>query len=802
MAERNGRRLDDREAVITAQLRRGLARTEDRLYRDLEAVTDRILEARALGTPTSPAWLYQQSRYRELIAQVDQQMAAYGGEAARSITETQRWAALEGTTDAASMAGQAAGIRAEFLGTNPANALAAVGFSADGTPLAELFAAMGEQAAANAGTVLTQAAVLGWGTAKIAREFQRVTTGMARHRSETIARTEMHRVYRAASRDTYYANADVVQGWMWRAHIDSRTCPACIVMDGTMHPVEDTLDGHPRCRCAMIPVTIPLPGMDATAVRDARKGAEWLKAQDAGTQDRILGPTKGDLLRRGQIDTQDLVRRVDDPTWGTTRREATIAEARASAAARGVTQTISPRTTTPGGQTRRKTRQEVAQETAGIRAQVPQARAAQQPRAGRPTAVPANGHVPTPAPRLPITNGWDRWTVNRDLHVHNGQPVGPFRLESARNKVASLESVVESDRAQVVGSRANLANIKARREAAIQRMRDANAPADVIASARRGGKQWPEFHGLKNAEKYERETLARWERSLAKAQDDLVEAQGALKALQAPAVRVAPDYDPTNPLAMYGDRLVVSDQARKTAEHLHDLETNLPAGHHTLLRDHYLDGPPGGGFYVGQEVLPDLDDLGHLKGHQPRGWDQGRTWNEVGGVYSPFTRTNAVSREGWRSKSTDGTLEHATAIHEAGHALDHAHETLLGMPTTASQSPMWQGLGTAGQGLRLRAYYTPRGNPTGWQSEMWAESFDGWATGLRYGSPEERAQHLLHTLGGPTIRPTGWEPTEMILGGPMDVLVDDVAAALEPYAAIVRYFDDLDERLQQRMAGA
>lgn len=377
MAEQNGRRLDDREAVVTAQLHRSLARTQERLYADLDAVTDRILEARSLGTTTSPAWLYQQARYRELLAQVDTQMATFGGEATRSISETQRWAALAGTTDAAGMAAQAAGVRAEFLGTNPANALAAVGFAADHTPLADLFAGIAAEAVEGARDVLVQSAVLGWGAAKTARAFQQATTGLARHRADTIARTEMHRVYRSASRDTYYANRDVVMGWAWRAAIDKRTCPCCLAMDGTTHLVTDVLDGHPRCRCAMIPLTDmnAAPGMEGTGALVPRRGPGFLEGADVATQNRMLGPTKAALYRDGQISLDDLVKRTEDPKWGTMRREATIAEARAAAAARGVTQKVTPRAATATG-TRRKTRAEVADETGAIRRNLPAAKAA------------------------------------------------------------------------------------------------------------------------------------------------------------------------------------------------------------------------------------------------------------------------------------------------------------------------------------------------------------------------------------------------------------------------------------------
>lgn len=364
MADEHARRIDQRDAIVMRQVGDAHRVAEQRVLADLDALTARIEHARVDGTRTSPAWLYQQARYRDLLVTTQAGMAEFGTTAATPITHAQAWAIQQAQQDALASLSASAGLAAGF-GHLPANLTASVGFLADGSPLRDLMATFGAQAGAQAAQTLTTGVLLGWGADKMGREFRRTVTGLSRTRAETIARTEIHRVYRATSRDIYRANADVLQGWMWRAHIDKQTCPSCIVMDGTLHPVEATLDGHPRCRCAMIPVAIPIPGLpDPTA--GARKGADWLMAQDPATQRAILGPTKAALLRARQIAPQDLVVRVTDPAWGTTRREATVAEARGAAAARGVAQTITKRTATPSGGTRTKTVQERRDEASAI----------------------------------------------------------------------------------------------------------------------------------------------------------------------------------------------------------------------------------------------------------------------------------------------------------------------------------------------------------------------------------------------------------------------------------------------------
>lgn len=411
MARQRQDQLDARQALASSALRRNLAATEARLYAELESVTDLIL-----STPVekrSPAWLYQQARYRELIAQVDQEMAAYGGEAARQITDAQRWAQQQGLADAAALGAQAAGVRAgDFLGTNMANLSAVAGFMVDGTPLSAVFATYGPSATREARQVLSNALTFGWGSAKTAREFRGRVVGMPARRAELIARTELHRVYRSTSRDVYAANSDVLTGWVWLAKLDSRTCVTCISMSGTMHPLEETLDGHPRCRCAMVPITGPWQAIDPRLAElkhttaQVPTGADWLRAQPPATQKAVLGTTKYDLYKRGQIDLQDLVVRDSHPDWGTMRREATIAEARAAAAARGVRQTF-PRK--PG-----KTAAQLRAEREAVKAKMAKAKAAQ----------PA---IPT-GPVKPYT----------------GRPVGWTRTANLQGQ---LDAVANADRA-------------------------------------------------------------------------------------------------------------------------------------------------------------------------------------------------------------------------------------------------------------------------------------------------------------------------------------------------------------------
>lgn len=380
ISDQQSRRLAQRDEATTAALRQDWLAVEQQALAELAELQAVMDQARAAGRPVSPSWLYRQDRLQHLLDTVQQQVEQFAGTAHERTVNDQAWAQSRAQVDAATLTQAATTATVDVLGVNPANLATAAGFMVDGSPLANLFGRYGTDAASRARALLTQATAFGWGADRLAREFMAVLA-MSRTAAETVARTELHRVYRTTSRDTYRANADVVTGWVWRAHLDRRTCPACAAMDGTVHPVDEVLSGHPRCRCAMIPLTpswadLGLDGLDDTGVTPTRRGRERLAAMTPAEQDRMLGPTKGRLYRQGQITLDDCVTRDYSPRWGAMHREATVAEARANAAARGVRQVISksvPRTGTQAA--RRKSAQEIRAEAAAIRERTAAARA-------------------------------------------------------------------------------------------------------------------------------------------------------------------------------------------------------------------------------------------------------------------------------------------------------------------------------------------------------------------------------------------------------------------------------------------
>lgn len=299
---------------------------------EYDTLLAKVEAAKAAGQPMSPAWLYQRDRLKNAISTTKVEIAKYA-EHASAETKAAQWSAIQAAVKHAAKLGQTAmvgaGLHGGFDSLDEAHLRHLVGFLEDGSPLAELFSGLADETAAQITDALTVGLAHGKGNAWMARRVDEALD-MPRWRAETIMRTESQRVYRATADATYQANAEVLSSWVWTAKLDSRTCPCCIVMDGTEHPIGTRLDGHPRCRCAMVPRTKSWADLGIGDVPDTRppvrSGKAWLEGQPDDVQRELLGRAKFNAWKSGQISLDDVVARTESPKWGTMRRERSLRE--------------------------------------------------------------------------------------------------------------------------------------------------------------------------------------------------------------------------------------------------------------------------------------------------------------------------------------------------------------------------------------------------------------------------------------------------------------------------------------------
>lgn len=145
----------------------------------------------------------------------------------------------------------------------------------------------------------------------------RFNGGLAR--ALTIARTEMLDAYRVAADAQQAANADVLDGWMWSAQLDGRTCPSCVAQHGSLHSLEEPGPwDHQNGRCARTPVVKPWRQLGFSMPEPAtsvKTGPEWFAEQPEATKLKVLGPDRLAALNSGKASWSDMFQRRRTTGW-------------------------------------------------------------------------------------------------------------------------------------------------------------------------------------------------------------------------------------------------------------------------------------------------------------------------------------------------------------------------------------------------------------------------------------------------------------------------------------------------------
>ena len=148
-----------------------------------------------------------------------------------------------------------------------------------------------------------------------------------------ITQTEMLDAHRAAAKVSHDANADVLGGWIWLAHLSPTICAACLGMSGTEHPLsEPGPEGHNRCKCSRMPRTktwaeLGIEGMDEPASR-APDAGEWFAGLTDQQQRDILGAGRYDAWLRGDYPMDRWAVKVPNPDWRASYQTSPLPKAR------------------------------------------------------------------------------------------------------------------------------------------------------------------------------------------------------------------------------------------------------------------------------------------------------------------------------------------------------------------------------------------------------------------------------------------------------------------------------------------
>jgi SPP1 gp7 family putative phage head morphogenesis protein len=293
-------------------LSRQWAQLERALKGDIAALTEELAAMRAAGKPITPGVLLKLEKYRSLLAQMRAETQKFDAAAAQQIANGRGAEAQQAVTDTQSQieAATSGRVSASF-GRLPSEAVEQmVAMLRRDAPLYQLLNRDYPETVARMTQTLLTATAQGINPRDTAKQLVEAMRGDL-SRALTIARTEQIRAYREASLAQMRVSG-VVDGWIWRCALQDTTCPACLAMDGTIHPLDEELNGHPNCRC------FREPRVSGMTDPDVKSGREWFEQQSPETQETILGSARYAALSEGRITFDDLAQVRDSAKWGPT----------------------------------------------------------------------------------------------------------------------------------------------------------------------------------------------------------------------------------------------------------------------------------------------------------------------------------------------------------------------------------------------------------------------------------------------------------------------------------------------------
>lgn len=192
--------------------------------------------------------------------------------------------------------------------------------------IASASAPIGADAEAAMRRQLVRGITVGSNPRAVARRIMRDTEGAFNGgltRASRIARTEMLDAHRYADQQTTQQNRSMVQARVWTSTLDSRTCGSCLAQHGTEWPVEAFgPEDHQQGRCIFVDKTKSWSELGFTGIEDTDMDLQgerndWWGNLTNDSQDTVLGKTRADMLRNGDIDWPDLSKRIDNNQWRT-----------------------------------------------------------------------------------------------------------------------------------------------------------------------------------------------------------------------------------------------------------------------------------------------------------------------------------------------------------------------------------------------------------------------------------------------------------------------------------------------------
>lgn len=309
------------EAQAQASLNAAHAHTLKKIQPHLDALYQKIGDAQQSGQPVPLHWLYEKNRLQTTKALISGEINQYGAMAKGTTVALKKKGVQLGEQSGLDQLDATLPEQTPYSFGVPSQGAIEniVGSTQKGSPLADLFDGFGPEAAQKVGQVLISAITLGDNPRKIARDIEDALD-ISRARALTICRTECLRAYRMSNLATFQANDDICEGWVWISSLDARCCASCIAMHGTIHSLDEELQGHPNCRCSRAPKTkdwSDILGRDiGISSPKPLLGSDWFDDQSEAVQRQILGSNAAYEAYNSGASLSDFVGVNHDKDWG------------------------------------------------------------------------------------------------------------------------------------------------------------------------------------------------------------------------------------------------------------------------------------------------------------------------------------------------------------------------------------------------------------------------------------------------------------------------------------------------------
>lgn len=326
--------LANRERIATEQIYRSYSKSYIGIRRSLDEVIEDIEELDSQGKRVTNTLLYQRTRFRSLLGQIDTQLNRFANDIDPVIRKEKENAIKLAIRSSEEMVIASFGkvpprfdVAGAFSSFSPRAVEELMARLSPDAPTRALLDRLAPETAIAVTERMTENLIAGRNPLAIKNEIA-AELSIPVTRARTILRTEQITAYRNGNLETYKINPDIVKRWRWTAALNDRTCAMCLAMDGREFALEIPFGSHPNCRCAPVPVTKTLEEMGIKGVKENKavlpKGKDWFNKQSKETKLRILGPTKLRLYEEGRISLDDLIAYRNDKTWGPNRWERSL----------------------------------------------------------------------------------------------------------------------------------------------------------------------------------------------------------------------------------------------------------------------------------------------------------------------------------------------------------------------------------------------------------------------------------------------------------------------------------------------